>query len=98
MVSFLDNFIVKLRLKSTNWWSKYPLTTRPKTTLDGLAERSWIAGPPAPLPARRAYRPESRAYASERSRIPDESKQEFLLDPVTSIQYLFESIITLYRT
>ena len=30
-----------------------------------LPRKTWSFGPPAPLPARRAYRPEGRAYASE---------------------------------
>jgi len=34
--------------------------------MDEALDRFWDGRPPAPLPARRAYRPEGRAYASER--------------------------------
>jgi len=30
-----------------------------------LKWKTWFSGPPAPLPARRAYRPEGRSYGSE---------------------------------
>jgi len=37
--------------------------------LDEALDSFWNGRPPAPLPARRAYRPEGRAYASERGLI-----------------------------
>ena len=37
----------------------------PQVKILNWIQKSTSSGPPAPIPARRAYRPEGRAYASE---------------------------------
>jgi hypothetical protein len=69
----LPQVIDELNQFMSGWWKYYGLTESfnrlrplPHWIRRRLRVLVWKHWPPAPLPALRAYRPQSRAYASER--------------------------------